>query len=81
MKAIDIEKYGVISIDGGQTWLVVVTEPKDTEDDKISFQASLRDEPTLRNWREVKLHAYDHVWEPDPIALNRGDDFLPVKEE
>lgn len=81
MKAIEIEKYAIISIDGGQTWLVVTTEPKDTDDDMLSFQATLRDEPTLSNWREVKLHAYNHVWVPDPIVLNRGDNFLPVKEE
>lgn len=78
MLAHELEKKFVFSNDGGQTWLIVKEEPKDI-DGWISVWVSPRGDTSLSSSFDISLDPYEYVWEPDPEALNRGDDYLPVK--
>lgn len=80
MQALELTRGSVFSIDGGENWLVVISEPRDGDNNNILFLASPRGNTSLGSTLQLDLDWYDHVWEPDPDALNRGDEFLPVKE-
>lgn len=79
MKAYLIERGTTFSIDGGVTWLVAITEVREDDNDNMIFLACDRENFSLGASKEYCINAYEHVWEPDPEALNRGDNFLPVK--
>lgn len=80
MNALELERGSVFSIDGGETWLVAIAEPRDGDKENILVLASPRGNTSLGDASRISLQWYAHVWEPDPIALNRGDDVLPIKE-
>lgn len=80
MLALELEKHFVFSNDGGETWLVVKEEPKDI-DDKLDVWVQPHISTSLSDSFHLLLDRYEYVWEPDSDALNRGDDYLPVKRD
>lgn len=82
MRADELRRGSVFSTDGGETWLVVMVDPRDADDaDEVVVLAAPVDRPTLGASVEMRLGWHDHIWEPDPEALNRGDEHLPVRED
>ena len=84
MKVHELEKGSIYSNDGGVSWWVVLSEPKDNnpedpEDDLMKlFVSSVED---CRDVRNVKLYSYDYVWEPNPEDVRVGAKVFRVKEE
>lgn len=83
MKAIEIERGTIFSVDGGETWLVALADPIDVDDNgeqDLKVMAAPVDTPSLGYSDDIYLGSYDHIWEPNPEEVQRGGPFT-VRQE